>query len=410
MERVTRLARHSVEPGFGLLYAIAWTVGSVGREPTAWIPFFLIGIAIGTARRLPVAALAATLILVVLQLLLEDLRFTQSSWPALLGLLVAAIFVGSSPYRPGRFLALPISAALGLGIGLLLTVPALGRAGRIGTLSGWPAGHPGIWPNIVGWCVAIVAIAPAFWFVGYGLRARRERAASENLRIAAEADLAGAELELRVSSERDRIAQDVHDIMAHSLSVIIAQADGARYLSDIRPATTKESLSAIAQSARESLVEVRMLIDSLGPESDGHSHPTLDGLGALFERMESAGLVVASTTFGEAGELTAGQQLAVYRIVQESLTNALKHGGKAAEAQVVFDWRGPGLALTVSSTGEGAAAPIGSMTRGLRGMRERARLAGGWLAAGPDEEHVGRFIVTAFIPRADAMFSATELA
>jgi signal transduction histidine kinase len=321
-----------------------------------------------------------------------------------------AVELGASSDRWARRVSLPFSGVAGLAIGLLLSLPTFheGNTTSVIVERGW--GYPGIVGIIIGWTVAILVTAVGFWFIGFGIRAWRGRIASEQRQVETEKDLAVAELELRVASERDRIAQDVHDIMAHSLSVIIAQADGARYLGEAQPRKSKElqttnsSLAAIAQSARESLVEVRMLIDSLGAESDGHSHPTLAEIDALVERMQSAGLAVTLSTFGDAGELTAGQELAVYRIVQESLTNALKHGGAGAAASVVFDWRGPGLALTVSSVGSSpGAAPTESLTRGIRGMTERARLAGGWLAAGPDDEDAHRFIVTAFIPVAAAV-------
>jgi signal transduction histidine kinase len=408
MEWLKTLVRNPIEPVVGIAFAVSWATAEAGPVQVSWIPFALIGIALATGRLLPWVTLVSAAVLIALQFADVQLRFGQTSWPAYFGLLLAAIFVGASSHRVARRVALALSPVYGVCVGLLLTIPALGPYRRYGIMSGWTASDPRLWENILAWCVVVALISPAFWFIGFGIRARRDRAESDALRLAVEADLAGAELELRVASERDRIAQDVHDIMAHSLSVIIAQADGARYLSDIRPESTNGSLAAIAQSARESLVEVRMLIDSLGPEPDGHSHPTLDGLATLIERMQSAGLAVTKSTFGDTGQLTAGQEMAVYRIVQESLTNALKHAGAEASATVVFDWRGPGLALTISSTGAGGEASTAGLTRGLRGMRERARLAGGWLAAGPDDDDPRRFIVTAFVPRADVQTGATK--
>lgn len=390
--------RAAIEPVFGVGWGILWIIAEVGRGPQIVYAMVLVALAIAFSRLAPWLSLAFSVALVVSQLAVPAIRFTETSWPAYLGLLIVAAELGASRVRLARQVALPFSAVAGLFIGLLLSVPALNRILGAGVITERSASDPESAALIIGWTTAIVVIAAGFWFIGFGIRAWRGRIASEQRELEIEKDLAVAELELRVASERDRIAQDVHDIMAHSLSVIIAQADGARYLSDIRPESTNGSLAAIAQSARESLVEVRMLIDSLGPESDGHSHPTLAGLGALVERMQSAGLAVTESEFGDAGQLTAGQELAVYRIVQESLTNALKHGGADGSATVVFDWRGPGLALTISSLGAGTDAPAGSLTRGIRGMTERARLAGGWLAAGPDEEDAHRFIVTAFIP------------
>lgn len=389
MESLKGIARNAVEPVLGAAFIAFWLFAEVRRIRSAdlagvldWcIPFVLIGIAIAVSRLLPWVALTATGVFLTAQLTFEGQRFNQNSWPAYLGLLFVGVVIGASPRRLARIIALPLFCVYGFVIAQLV----LGLSIQIS--------------------IVAIVVAVASWFIGFGIRAQRARIRSEIERRAVEADLAVSELELRVASERDRIAQDVHDIMAHSLSVMVAQADGARYLGDKRPESTTKALASIAQSARESLVEVRMLIDSLGPEPDGHSHPTLNDLEALVERMRSAGLSIAENVFGDSGNLTPGQQMAVYRIVQESLTNALKHGGPAAEAQIVFDWRGPGLALTVSSRGNGGIASTGSTTRGLRGMQERARLAGGWLAAGPDDDEPGRFVVTTFIPLADVSSS-----
>jgi signal transduction histidine kinase len=148
-----------------------------------------------------------------------------------------------------------------------------------------------------------------------------------------------------------------------------------------------------------------MLIETLVAEPIGHSTPTLANIDELVERIGSAGLQARVDSFGDPAPLTTAQELAVYRIVQESLTNALKHAGNDATARVTLDWRGPGLAIAVASQGTNGAAPTDAEAnssptpggRGLYGMRERARLAGGWLTAGPDDDP-NAYIVTAFIP------------
>jgi signal transduction histidine kinase len=247
------------------------------------------------------------------------------------------------------------------------------------------------------------------WFLGFGYRAWVLKRAGDVLLEKTEDELRAAEVDLIVSRERDRIAQDVHDIMAHSLSVIIAQADGARFVGPQRPEAITESLERIAGSARTSLTEVRMLIESLVADPDGHSTPAIDDLDSLIERMRDAGLDITVDRFGDPQPLTPTQQLAVYRIAQEALTNSLKHAGTAARARLTLDWRGPGLALSIASRSPNAQHPAAEtrrdggpeatrVGRGLYGMRERARLAGGWLTAGSDEETSNGYIVTAFIP------------
>jgi signal transduction histidine kinase len=125
----------------------------------------------------------------------------------------------------------------------------------------------------------------------------------------------------------------------------------------------------------------------------------------LVERMRGAGLTIVVNRFGDPTTLTPGQQLAVYRIVQESLTNALKHAGTQPAARLTLDWRGPGLAVTVASRGVPRQRADSNVRghghcRGLYGMRERARLAGGWLIADFDDETPGGYLVTAFVPTA----------
>lgn len=197
--------------------------------------------------------------------------------------------------------------------------------------------------------------------------------------------------------------------MAHSLAVIVAQADGALFLGKKRPAAVTESLKAIAQSARDSLGELRVLLESLSSTPEGHSYPSLANVDERLERMRGAGLTVSDEGFGEPKILTAGQELAVYRILQESLTNALKHSGTDAFVRITLDWRGPGLALSVVSLSgvELLPAEPSHISRGITGMTERARLAGGWLSAALDADDPRCFIVTAYIPTTSVVTSAS---
>ena len=257
-----------------------------------------------------------------------------------------------------------------------------------------------------------VIYAVATWLLGFALGSSRVmRTIAVKFETTVD-QLHVAEVDLIISRERDRIAQDVHDIMAHSLAVIIAQADGARFIGSQKPEAIGDSLERIAGSARSSLAEVRILIESLVDEPEGHSNPTLENLDELFDRMRGAGLATTIDRFGDAHELTPGQELAVYRIVQEALTNALKHAGRESSARITMDWRGPGLALTIASVGtqhefHDQGENNARTTRGLYGMRERARLAGGWSTAGVDDDGDG-YLVTAFIPSTGEIVNATN--
>lgn len=225
------------------------------------------------------------------------------------------------------------------------------------------------------------------------------------------------ERELAASDERAHIAREMHDIVAHSLSVIITQADGARYAAVADPAIAPATLATIAETGRSSLQEMRRLLGVLRGDADASTRP-LPGLSDLDELLlgiRAAGLSVAYTVTGDARRmLPAGAELTAYRVVQEGLTNVMKHAGPDVTAQVGLRWTARGLEVSVSDDGRGASAsyadtgpipkydggtslvhpPAGG--NGLRGMAERVKLYDGTLSAKPLPG--GGFGVTAFIP------------
>lgn len=164
-----------------------------------------------------------------------------------------------------------------------------------------------------------------------------------------------------------------------------------------------DALENIAVSARHALVDAQRVIEGVRDDGLVTPQPRLSDVGPLAERMRQGSLKVQQSETGTPVELGAGQQLAVFRIVQECLTNALKHGGRGTAVRLHFDWSGPGLTMHVASelpasvsiggTDDGGATE--RVGRGIPGMRERAHLAGGWLSSGPDGE---QFRVTVFIP------------
>jgi len=210
-----------------------------------------------------------------------------------------------------------------------------------------------------------------------------------------------AEREVAAEQERTRIARDMHDVVAHSLAVVVAQADGARYIARKDPAATEAALATIATTAREALSDVRVLLAQLRHSQGDGPQPTLVDLERLYEQLRAAGLTVQEHVTGTPLALGTAQQLAVYRIVQESLTNALRHAQPGEPASVQFAWTPHGLDLTISSvlrpaTGRTGAIRTPEVTgHGLAGMTERALLAGGHLTAGPES---GRFVVRAWLP------------
>ncbi|MEO8095271.1 MAG: histidine kinase [Pseudolysinimonas sp.] len=215
-------------------------------------------------------------------------------------------------------------------------------------------------------------------------------------------DAVVAEQEVAAEQERTRIARDMHDVVAHSLAVVVAQADGARYIASKDPKATEAALVTISTTAREALSDVRVLLAQLRHAQGDGPQPTLVDLDRLFEQLRAAGLTITEEVTGTPLQLGTTQQLAVYRIVQESLTNALRHANLAEPARLHFGWTPHGLDLTVSSalkaaTGRTGAIKTGAAStgHGLAGMTERATLVGGHLTAGPE---AGRYVVRAWLP------------
>ncbi|MER8048186.1 histidine kinase [Streptomyces sp. NPDC094032] len=219
---------------------------------------------------------------------------------------------------------------------------------------------------------ALLAYALAV-LLGLTVRAREERRAREVRQAAA--------------SERARIAREMHDIIGHSLSVITGLADGGRYAAAKRPERATEALEAIGTTSREALTDLRRLLDILR-ENDGAQptrtpQPTLADLPTLITRVRASGLPIHAHLPHPPHPLSPGAQLTVYRVIQEALTNTLKHAGEGTQATVEVTHGPDALVATITNTGRSDDAPAGSTGRGLTGMRERAALYDGTLECGP---------------------------
>jgi signal transduction histidine kinase len=249
------------------------------------------------------------------------------------------------------------------------------------------------------------------WFAGLFARTRRLYVVSLEERAATLEREREHMSAIAVAEERNRIAREVHDIVAHSLAVMVAQADGARYALDSSPETTRAALETIGRTGRESLDEMRRLVGVLRdaaprPGADG-CVPPVDGtvwevavlgqLGSLIERFEVSGLVVERVDIGEPRPLSPTQQLTAYRIVQEALTNSFKHAGPGTRVVLTLEWQADNLAISVVDDGTSrVSSTLGSGGHGLVGMRERVELFGGNLAARP--RLVGGFEIMATLP------------
>ena len=235
------------------------------------------------------------------------------------------------------------------------------------------------------------------WVAGMLVRVNGQRRNAETGEIRATVKLGEAKQEVSLEQERNRVARDVHDIVAHSLAVVIAQADGARYGAKNVPAPVVEALENIATTARGALTDVRVLLGELRHNQEQGPQPGMNDLDALVRGFRDSGLEVEWNSYGSAVELVGTPALAVYRIVQEGLTNALRHGDRGTPVELVFDWGSTSLAVIVTNgIPRGTSVPANTAGHGIPGMRERATLAGGELEASDGTN--GRFRVRATIP------------
>lgn len=237
------------------------------------------------------------------------------------------------------------------------------------------------------------------WGAGIGIRTLRRRAALLEELIEQLAHEREERARLAAFEERARLARELHDVVAHSITVLAVQSGAARQVIDEDPATAKTAMLTAEQSARDALRELRRLLGVLRSptaEDDRRPPPGLRDLRELATRVEGAGLPVEVAVDGTPRELAPGLDLTAYRVVQEALTNALKHA-RAEHASVRLAYGDRQLELEVVDDGRGTP-PIGSngAGHGLAGLRERAALYGGSLEAGPRAD--GGFRVAVALP------------
>ncbi len=237
------------------------------------------------------------------------------------------------------------------------------------------------------------------WILGHLIRGRGEEARLLRAQAAELERRRAEDAQRAVQAERARIARELHDVIAHSLSVMVVQTGVVRRrLRHDRPQDS-ELLEEVEETGRGAIGELRRLLGILrahGEELSLAPQPGLDRLAPLLEQMRETGLTVGMTVEGEPVPLSAGMDLAAYRIVQEALTNTLRHAGRGARADVAIRWNGTAVELEVRDDGAGAAPPGQGAGHGLVGMRERAVLYDGTLDAGPREG--GGYRVRAVLP------------
>ena len=225
----------------------------------------------------------------------------------------------------------------------------------------------------------------AAWVFGTYLQGRRQDVQVLQERAARLEDQREERARLAVAEERARIARELHDVVAHHVSVMVVQAGAARFVVGSDPASARAAMAAVESAGRTALSEMRRMLEVLrADEPDLEPEPSLVQVESLVARVRAAGLPVDLRVEGERPDVPAGTDLAAYRIVQEALTNVVKHAGRAT-ASVRIGYAPDRVEVEVTDDGRGAAAHLGAESggRGLVGMRERALLYGGTLEAGP---------------------------
>jgi signal transduction histidine kinase len=357
-----------------------WIGHAAPNRPYAALAGAALACAVAIRRRRPLAAVSIVLAFLSVRIATGVGNNMQS----VAGVIIAVIllFYGLGAFAPVRRSAWLLALAV-----VITTVNSLTKPG--------------------GGVSAVVPMELFGVLLPYGIgRAARARGARERVaRDTAEQLDAARESSARRAADRERarIARELHDVIAHSVSVMVIQAGGARLVMDDAPERAEESLRSVERAGREALAEMRRLLGILG---DGDPRrlapqPGLADLGPLLERAQESGLSADLQIAGEPVRLSPALDLCAYRVVQEALTNAIKHAAPA-RASINVRWQPAVLELEVSddgrgnSTGNGAGAGGG---HGIVGMRERVLLHRGTLEAGA--RHEGGFTVRARLPLAE---------
>ncbi|MEU4095561.1 sensor histidine kinase [Streptomyces sp. NPDC026673] len=355
--------------------------GSVAAVPLA----FALSTVVALRRRMPEKMLLLAIAVGVTQLIV-DVEVNPGDF----AMLVIIYTVAANGAR--------WASRLGLGVGLV--------ASTIATLR-WPneGEETGQWANAVAAFFLAVPFLLA-WVIGDSLRTRRAYYAELEERAARLQREREAQSKAAVAAERARIARELHDVVAHNVSVMVVQADGAAYVLDASPEQAKQALETISTTGRQALTEMRRLLGVLRAGDDGGGEyvpqPGVDQLTDLIEQVRGAGLPVAFEVEGESRPLASGVELTAYRIVQEALTNTRKHGGPEARAKVRLTFGDSDLSLLIEDDGRGAQQELyegggeDGQGQGLIGMRERVGMVSGTLDAGPRPG--GGFRINAVLP------------
>ncbi|MFC9942894.1 sensor histidine kinase [Streptomyces pratensis] len=265
----------------------------------------------------------------------------------------------------------------------------------------------GGWAQTAGYVVIMTVPFVLAWVLGDSIRTRRAYFSQLEERAARLEREREAQSKVAVAAERARIARELHDVVAHNVSVMVVQADGAAYVMDSSPEQARQALETISGTGRQALAEMRRLLGVLrtgdSPESGEYvPQPDVEQIEELVGKVRETGLAVDFKIEGTPRPLPSGVELTAYRIVQEALTNTRKHGGPDAGASVRLVYFDDGLGLLVEDDGRGAPHELyedggaDGAGQGMIGMRERVGMVGGTLDAGPRQG--GGFRISALLP------------
>ncbi|MGW1377961.1 sensor histidine kinase [Streptomyces sp. NPDC002446] len=367
-----------------------WIAADLGGVRQILVTIFTLGLCLVIAlrRKVPVVMLLLTAAIGVGQLI-----FRITPIPADLAMFVIAYTVASGPTIPRWASRCALVGAL------------VGPSLSTWRLSSGRSGQP-VWEMLFFTALLTVPFVLA-WVLGDSMRTRRAYWAQLEEKAARLEKEREAQSRIAVAAERARIARELHDVVAHNVSVMVVQADGAAYVLDAAPEQTRQALETISGTGRQALAEMRRLLGVLRtgeqPESGEYvPQPGVEQLSELIDQVRGAGLPVDFRMEGEPRPLPSSVELTAYRIVQEALTNTRKHGGPDVGATVRLSYRDDELDLLVEDDGRGAQHELyeeggaDGLGHGLIGMRERVGMVGGSLTAGPRPG--GGFRVSAVLP------------
>jgi signal transduction histidine kinase len=368
-------SRRDVCLAFGLVVLALGEVLLRGLEPgtSLLILSVLMPLPLVWRVRAPLEVLAVSVAL----LIAGELIAQQDGFPIALGCVALVATYSAAAHLRGRRAE---------SADLLVIVAIVGSA-AVAASKHWDAS---VATNVASALISLTLLFRGAWSAGRWVQGRRDR---ERAAIADREERARAVLR----EERARIARELHDVVAHAMSVIVLQARGARHSLPVRPEETREALDAVERAASHGLAEMRRLLSALREEEESAAlapQPSVEQIDSLVAAVRAAGLPVEVRVEGASRELPAGIDLCGYRIVQEALTNTLKHAGPA-RARVLIRYGEDALEVEVTDTGAGDRNG-GPRGEGLAGMRERVAVFGGRLHAGPQQG--GGYLVTAWLP------------